>query len=168
MKKIRKVQFKNHPVLGNLHLDFCDRHGNAVDTVIIAGENGTGKSTILGELYNFSIKSIISNASLELEENEKITSLSTTEEIMKYRNENMRKPSGIYSDVEINFRSEEIRSVTALALDNANARTKSDKDLPQQINQLLVDIQAQDNEAVAFAVENSPQSRYIDLHVIKK
>ena len=40
MFKIRKVEFINHPILGNLTLDFCDARGHAVDTVIFAGENG--------------------------------------------------------------------------------------------------------------------------------
>lgn len=47
MYKIRKVKFKNHKVLGNLELDFCGIDGKAVDTVIIAGENGTGKVLFL-------------------------------------------------------------------------------------------------------------------------
>ena len=51
MKRIRKAKFKNHPILKNLELDFCDRNDNAVDTVIFAGENGTGKTTVFNALY---------------------------------------------------------------------------------------------------------------------
>ena len=51
MYKIRSIQFINHPTLKNLKLDFCGPDGTAVDTVILAGENGTGKSTILNYLY---------------------------------------------------------------------------------------------------------------------
>ena len=51
MTKIKNISFSNHPVLGNLSLDFCNSNGSAVDTIIMAGENGTGKSTILQELY---------------------------------------------------------------------------------------------------------------------
>ena len=51
MYKIRKLKFPKHPILGNLELDFTDSSGNAADTVIFAGENGTGKSAILRELY---------------------------------------------------------------------------------------------------------------------
>ncbi len=55
MYKIRKVEFLNHPVLGNLCLDFCDCNNKAVDTVIFAGINGVGKSCILNELYNIDV-----------------------------------------------------------------------------------------------------------------
>ena len=67
MYKIRKVNFVNHPVLGNLKLDFCDQNGNAVDTVIIAGENGTGKSTIMNVLYQISSNTINEPLSVEIE-----------------------------------------------------------------------------------------------------
>lgn len=49
--KIKRVHIEGHPVLGDLDLDFCDSKGSAVDTVIIAGENGVGKSTVMGLLY---------------------------------------------------------------------------------------------------------------------
>lgn len=52
MTKIRKITFRDHPMLGNLTLDFCDENGKAVDTIIFAGENGSGKSTILNAIYN--------------------------------------------------------------------------------------------------------------------
>lgn len=50
--KILSIEFENHPILGNLKLDFTDKNGNPVDTIILAGENGCGKTTILEELYN--------------------------------------------------------------------------------------------------------------------
>ncbi|AGB71039.1 MULTISPECIES: AAA family ATPase [Rhizobium] len=46
--RIRSVKFNNHPVLGDLNLDFTDPVSRqAADTVIIAGENGCGKTAIL-------------------------------------------------------------------------------------------------------------------------
>ena len=53
MYRIKKIKFNNHEILGNLELDFTDRNGKAVDTIIIAGENGVGKSMILNELYSY-------------------------------------------------------------------------------------------------------------------
>lgn len=35
MPKIKAVKFIDHPVLGNLELNFCDASGNAADTVIL-------------------------------------------------------------------------------------------------------------------------------------
>ena len=51
MNRIKSISFKNHPILGNLHLSFCDLSGNPVDTVIIAGENGVGKSAVIDSVY---------------------------------------------------------------------------------------------------------------------
>lgn len=52
MMKIREIQFIGHPILGDLRIDCCDEHGSPVDTIIFAGENGVGKSTVLEALYN--------------------------------------------------------------------------------------------------------------------
>lgn len=41
--KFRKVTLSNHPIWGNVNFDFTDAQGHTVDTIIIAGENGTGK-----------------------------------------------------------------------------------------------------------------------------
>ena len=52
--KIRKVRYNNHPVLGNLELDFVNPStGQAFDTVVLIGENGTGKTTILTTISDY-------------------------------------------------------------------------------------------------------------------
>ena len=51
MIRVRKIKLSNHPVLGNLELDFTDSSNQAVDTVIIAGNNGIGKSSLVELLY---------------------------------------------------------------------------------------------------------------------
>ncbi len=51
--KFRKLSFENHPIFGNLSFDFTDKDGKTVDTIIIAGENGCGKSVLLNELYQY-------------------------------------------------------------------------------------------------------------------
>lgn len=53
--RIRKVELTNHPILGNLKLDFTDEHNQSIETIILAGENGTGKTAILDLLYEFSM-----------------------------------------------------------------------------------------------------------------
>jgi predicted ATPase len=49
--RIVELGFKNHPILGNLQLDFKDTTGKAAPIVILCGENGTGKSKILDEIF---------------------------------------------------------------------------------------------------------------------
>lgn len=51
--KIKKVKWNNHPVLGNLVLDFTNAAGVAFDNIVFAGENGTGKTSILETIGNF-------------------------------------------------------------------------------------------------------------------
>lgn len=75
MYKIKKITFKNHPVLRNLSLDFCDTDGNIVDTIIFAGENGTGKSTILDELYKISSHEIEHDCDVDIEVDGKVFKL---------------------------------------------------------------------------------------------
>ncbi|WP_157844760.1 ATP-binding protein, partial [Enterobacter hormaechei] len=49
--KLRKIKWNNHTVLGNLFLDFVNSQTNKpYNTILLAGENGTGKSTILDEI----------------------------------------------------------------------------------------------------------------------
>lgn len=50
---IKKVKWDNHPVLGNLELDFTLADGSIAKTIILAGENGSGKTTILENLNEF-------------------------------------------------------------------------------------------------------------------
>ncbi|WEK54352.1 MAG: ATP-binding protein [Candidatus Cohnella colombiensis] len=52
--KIKQIVIENNPIVDNLTLDFCDEGGKVFDTIVIAGENGTGKSTILNMIYELS------------------------------------------------------------------------------------------------------------------
>ena len=52
--KIRKIKWKNHSVLGNLELDLTtSATGEDFDNIIFAGENGTGKTSILETISTF-------------------------------------------------------------------------------------------------------------------
>lgn len=51
--KIKAITFRNHPILGDLHLDFCNSKGDPIDTIILAGANGTGKTTVINTLFHF-------------------------------------------------------------------------------------------------------------------
>ena len=50
--KLPKVEFKNHPILKNLKLNFTDKE-KVYSNIIFVGENGCGKTTILNELFNY-------------------------------------------------------------------------------------------------------------------
>ncbi|MDX2304561.1 MAG: AAA family ATPase [Microscillaceae bacterium] len=49
--KIRKIKIKGYKVFDDIELDFTDIQGNTLDTIVLAGVNGSGKTTIL-ELIN--------------------------------------------------------------------------------------------------------------------
>jgi len=52
--KIKKVKWNNHPILGDLELDFTNpATGEPFENVLFAGENGTGKTSILTTLSKF-------------------------------------------------------------------------------------------------------------------
>ncbi len=59
--KFRKIQFIDHPILGNCLFDFTNEQGDTVDTIIIAGENGCGKSVLLNELFNYNPSNLYEN-----------------------------------------------------------------------------------------------------------
>lgn len=50
---ITKLKWKDHPILGNLELDFTNSSDVPYNTIILAGENGTGKTTILETISTF-------------------------------------------------------------------------------------------------------------------
>ena len=61
--KIKILETYDHPVLGNLKLDFTNEKGEVSDTVIFAGDNGCGKTTILNILADFTNPGIKQNPS---------------------------------------------------------------------------------------------------------
>jgi hypothetical protein len=50
--KLKKIKFKNQKILDNLEVNFCDDNGIALDTVVIIGENGVGKTTLLKSILD--------------------------------------------------------------------------------------------------------------------
>jgi len=51
--KIRKLKFEKNKILGDIELDFTDKYGKVVNNIIIAGENGTGKTYLLDLIFKF-------------------------------------------------------------------------------------------------------------------
>lgn len=188
MYKIRKITFQGNPVLGDLSIDFCDKAGKAADTVIIAGENGTGKSTILNELYKVASHTVKEPISVEFENGEKVFTMSyyfkdrENREPVLYANDgqgmnayvlsddlkNRYKFYGIFSDVDINFHTQKVSTVTSLTLDSEKKSRRSSTDLPTQIKQLIIDIQSLDDAEVARAVRNNPDTPRKDLAISER
>ena len=170
MYKIRKVKFRNHPILKDLDLDFCDSNGKAVDTVILAGENGCGKSTIINSLFEATGRPFFA-FTMEFEKDDKIYTIihqpndafiSRTKLIdsnghgVSRSNFNML---GIFSDVNINFYSQPLQSVTSMNIDTVANSRRSENDFPTKIKQLLIDIQALDDAALANAYRKASANR---------
>lgn len=166
MYKIRKIKFQNHPILKNLELDFCGTDGKAVDTVIFAGENGTGKSTILNFIYEF-LGGNPDSCVVEMENDGEIFTINhvklsqyssrRTAKNVKGATVNMTHDTlrGIYSDVDINFVAKDLDSVTSLNVDANSESRKSQNDLPVRIKQLLIDIQAIDDAVLSRAYKDA-------------
>lgn len=166
MYKIRKIKFQDHPILKNLELDFCGSDGSAVDTVIFAGENGTGKSTILNYFYEF-MAGNSDSCIVEMENDGEIFTI-THKKFNKYSYRRTAKDTegdtvnlpqdalrGIYSDVDINFVAKNLNSVTSLNVDANSESRKSQNDLPVRIKQLLIDIQAIDDAVLSGAYKDA-------------
>lgn len=49
--RLKRIKFNGHPNLGDLDLDFCDEYGNALNTIVLIGANGSGKTTILKNIF---------------------------------------------------------------------------------------------------------------------
>ena len=180
MYKIRKIQFTNHPILKNIELDFVGTDGKAVDTVIFAGENGCGKSTIINELYNSILGQAVSNVT-EYEINGEIYTvqkIKTSERSYTSkcfdRDGNqvaLKIPefSAIFSDVDINFKAQDIPAVTSMTLDELQYHYKrSDSNLPTMVNQLLVDIQALDDAEIVKKLKENPTTSYSNIDIDKR
>ncbi len=52
--EIAKITLKNHPILQNITLNFCDTKGVPYKNIVFTGENGTGKTALLDLLNKIS------------------------------------------------------------------------------------------------------------------
>lgn len=173
--KIREVKWKNHPVLGDLLLNLINTDsGQPFETIIFAGENGTGKSTILE-----SLSAIINRGSFETFEyieytvNGNIYKAIPTSDgnihpnffdvtnpdgtIQKIRTDKSNNPNKIkdnildlrhygcvYSRARSDYKTKKITSTSTNALDSEMYDTDTNDDFTS-LKQLIVDVVNQDN-----------------------
>lgn len=92
--KIKSLKIINNIILGNLNIDFTDKNGKIINSIIIAGENGTGKSTLLNIIYEFTNYNLVSIRSDEKREfvvefsDEEINALKQDESTKSYFQKN--------------------------------------------------------------------------------
>lgn len=171
---ITSIKWKNHEILGNLELDFRKPDGTAFNTIILAGENGAGKTTILetvGTFLNLGSMSGFDNLKYEVNgEKYTITPLedrsdfgfhmrkkeSNGDEVKVLTNrhnafdklksdlEDIRHYGCAYSKARSGFSTKKVISTTTQQLDDSKYEDDSTEDYTK-IKQLIVDIDAQDN-----------------------
>ena len=170
---ITRVKWKNHNVLGNLELDFT-KDGKPCNTIVIAGENGTGKTTILeslakflggnGAITPFEYIEYIANDKKVLiyyDESIKMHDVgyhkrrieNTNQEtiIQQCKDEQMMKDQYdirsygvVYSKARSGFKTNQVKSTTTMQLDDGKSNIDNDEDFTK-IKQLIIDISSQDN-----------------------
>lgn len=125
--KIRKIEFINHPILGSILFDFTDKEGNAVDTIIIAGENGTGKTVLLDTIfYNnpFSLNNELSGEiKQEMELSEKEILMLSEKSGINQHFKNGVKNSVIFTHQKFQYKNN-VEQTTILFLDNEKKEQK--------------------------------------------
>ena len=175
--KIRKVKWANHPILGDLELNFINPVTNKpYSTIVLAGENGTGKTTILETLNTFlSIGSFEPFDAIEYEVENKCYIL--TPPTIPGSNKTFFIRYDIVNDTSENIRTDKSNNPQSVQSDNKDPRSygsvfsrpradyktnkiesvktneldknKYDSDNDDNftsLKQLIVDVQNQDNE----------------------
>ena len=119
--KIKKIEVQNNPFFNNFVLDLTNNSGTIFDNIILAGENGCGKTQFLNIIYDFSLLNLqgdvnnekriftiilspdeISQINSILESRLKIAAATGLLEITF----DMSKPSGNWDRIEYNFQEQ--------------------------------------------------------------
>ena len=66
--KIKKIKLQNNSFFGNQEFTFMDDLGNVYDNIILAGENGSGKTQLLNIIYDFCNFSLVGKENAETRE----------------------------------------------------------------------------------------------------
>jgi len=186
--KIKKIKWLDHPILGNLELDFTNSTGQPYDSILFAGENGCGKTTILEAVNTFLNKGsfkyfeyidyITEGKNLKAvpvagSTNEAFYDLIDGSNIVQMRTgNNLSNPSvdnnplniryggSVLSKARADFKTKPIKTATTSLLDQSKYDSDKNDDFTS-LKQLLVDLDNQDNSAYAQinkGLSENPQS----------
>ncbi len=159
---IAKISFVNHPVLWDLELDFLNKNGEPYSTIVIAGENGSGKSTVVEELNRIVTGTIRSWCTIVLKNTEgkeiKIQFGSNGKfsvDGMRERNTNLFSKNfdlpSLYSPAGAKFNAEKIRTITSMSMEDGTQYKSINEQVATQINQFMVDMHDLDKNDMADA-----------------
>ncbi len=172
--KIRKIKWRSHPILGNLEIDLTSPLGDTFDNIVFAGENGTGKTTILETISNFlnlgtfehfeyieytigndifiAIQTIdgttIKNF-FDIKDSSGIvkgirSDRSNNPQLIESDTTDLRRYGCVFSKARADYKTQPIASTTTKQLDTEKYDVDQQDDFTS-LKQLLVDIQNQDN-----------------------
>jgi len=171
---LRKIKYKNHPIVGNLELDFCNPQNNKVyNNIVFAGENGTGKTTILETISTFlnarsfapfeyieyeafgNIFTAVQNPQSALDDffdivgsdgNHRYISANRNNKFpsIELDTQDPRRYGCMLSKARSDYKTNKITATTTQALDSSKYDVDESDDY-SSLKQLLVDIQNQDN-----------------------
>ena len=172
--RILEIKYKKHNILNNLILDFKNNH-NGYKKIVIIGNNGCGKTTILKNINDF-----INSNTLEMSE---ITYFNDNDELLKLQsvdksltfgfhniikngkiiqnntnyhnnsdtmfsnNDDIRKNGCIYSSTQVSFKTDKVDTIKSSVLNDSDRSREMSKDYNfTSVKQLLIDLEAQDDE----------------------
>ena len=189
---LKEIQWKNHKALGNLNLDFSKPDGSVYSTIILAGENGTGKTTILETLgqflmghsmepfeyidydvnsKSFHIEPLTEQASFGFHARKEATKDQVTDIWTNHNNSpdkmhndpnDIRAYGCIYSSAKSKFDTKDIQNVTSQQIDTTQYSFDDNNDFTT-IKQLLIDIATQDSVAFTNEAKNNNQIHWTDF-----
>ncbi len=180
--KLRKIKWNKHPILGDLSLDFVNPNtGEPYSSILLAGENGTGKSTILEAISSFlNVGPYEHFDYIEYVVDDKIYKTQNPTDgnrhkpffdimdeggdIQKIRHDRNNSPGlldtetkdprhygCIYSKARSDYKTQKIRSTTTSELDKKKHDIDAEEDFTS-LKQLIVDVVNQDN--ASYSEEN--------------
>lgn len=186
--RISKIKYDAHPALGDLELDLINPNTNAAyDTILLVGENGTGKTTILSDLSSFmNGKSLGNIASIEyFVETDKYEATHHTNphwpdyfymvkdalgvqhaitnsgrensDNEEMNRMNIRRYGCVFSKARADYKTDKIQHTTTKKLDQ-DKTDADDVDDFTSLKQLIIDIENQDNAEFAALHRNNGSS----------